>query len=52
MHTAIYFVITSFIARSRDSSVGIATGQELDDRDSIPGSGKIFLFSTASEDRF
>jgi hypothetical protein len=30
------------------SAVGIATGYELDGRGSIPGRGKIFLFSTAS----
>jgi hypothetical protein len=34
--------------RSRDSSVGIATGYGLDCRVSIPGRGKIFVFSTAS----
>jgi hypothetical protein len=33
---------------SRDSSAGIATGYEVDGRGSIPGRGKIFLFSTAS----
>jgi hypothetical protein len=34
---------------SRDSSVGIATGYELDRRGSVLGRGKIFfLFSTAS----
>jgi hypothetical protein len=33
---------------SRDSSVGIATGCGLDGRNSIPGRGKIFSFSTAS----
>jgi hypothetical protein len=32
---------------SRDSSVDIGTGYGLDDRVSIPGSGKIFLFSIA-----
>jgi hypothetical protein len=32
---------------SRDSSVGIATGYGLDDRSSIPGRDKIFLFSIA-----
>jgi hypothetical protein len=31
--------------RSRDSSVGIAMGYGLDDPGSIPGRGKIFLFS-------
>jgi hypothetical protein len=34
--------------RSRDSSVGIATGYGLDGRDLIPGKGKIFLLSTPS----
>jgi hypothetical protein len=31
-----------------DSSVGIATGYELDDRGSNPGRGKIFVLSTTS----
>jgi hypothetical protein len=34
---------------SRDSSVGIATGYGLDVWGSIPGKGKIFVFSTASK---
>jgi hypothetical protein len=34
--------------RSRDSSVGIATGYGLDGRGSIIGRGKIFLFSTVT----
>jgi hypothetical protein len=34
--------------RSRDSSVGTATGYGLDGRGSIPGRGKIFLLSTVS----
>jgi hypothetical protein len=33
-------------SRSRDGSVGTATGYELNGRGSIPGLGKIFLFST------
>jgi hypothetical protein len=33
---------------SRDSSADIATGYGLDDPGSIPGRGKIFLFSIAS----
>jgi hypothetical protein len=33
---------------SRDSSVGVATGYEMDGRGWNPGSGKIFLFSTTS----
>jgi hypothetical protein len=42
----LYFIIT--IARSRYSSVCIATGYGLDGRGSIPGGGKSFLFSAAS----
>jgi hypothetical protein len=34
------------IAKSRDSSVGIATGYGLDARGSVSGNGKIFLYST------
>jgi hypothetical protein len=35
---------------SRDSSVGIATGYELDDRVGVPSSGMVknFLYSTSS----
>jgi hypothetical protein len=33
--------------KSRDSSVGTATGYRLDSSDSITGRGKIFLFSVA-----
>jgi hypothetical protein len=33
---------------SRDSSVGIATVYGLESRGSIPGTGKIFLFSKVS----
>jgi hypothetical protein len=33
--------------RSRDSSVGIATSYGLDSQDSIPGKGKIFLFTAS-----
>jgi hypothetical protein len=36
------------LSRSRDSSVGIATGYGLGGRSSIPYRGKIFMFSTAS----
>jgi hypothetical protein len=31
--------------RSRDSSVGIVTGYELDGRGSIPGRGMVFFYS-------
>jgi hypothetical protein len=34
--------------RSRDSSVGVQTGYELDGRHSNPDRGKIFLFSITS----
>jgi hypothetical protein len=34
--------------KSRDSFIGIATGYGLEGWGSIPGIGKIFLFSTAS----
>jgi hypothetical protein len=34
--------------RRRESSVGIAIGYGLDDRGSIPGKGRIFLFATTS----
>jgi hypothetical protein len=36
------------LLKSRDISVGIVTGYGLDGRGSIPGRGKIFLFSIAS----
>jgi hypothetical protein len=43
----IIIIIVAVFVVSRDSSLGIATGYELDDRGSIPGRGKIFLFSIA-----
>jgi hypothetical protein len=36
------------MSRSMGSSVGIATGYGLEDRDSIPGRDKISLFATES----
>jgi hypothetical protein len=44
-----YLIIYIYIQRSRDSSVGIATGYSLIDRGSDPGRGKILLLLTASK---
>jgi hypothetical protein len=43
--TAAYFMVRSVLSKSRDSSVGIVTGNELDGQGSIPGRGKRFLSS-------
>jgi hypothetical protein len=43
----IFLIIIIINNRTRDSSVGIATGYGLEDQGSNPGRSKIFLFSTA-----
>jgi hypothetical protein len=40
--------LMTWLIKSRNSSVGMATGYGLDGRDSIPNRGKVFLFFTAS----
>jgi hypothetical protein len=47
MYTCYFFLLFLMILRSRNSSVGTATGYELDGRGSIAGGGKIVLFSAA-----
>jgi hypothetical protein len=44
-----YLILFCYVLeRSRDSSIGIPTGYELNSRGSIPGADKIFPFSTVS----
>lgn len=41
IHTETAYVLVTVLS-NRDSSVNMVTGYELDDRDTIPGGGKIF----------